>query len=522
MNHQTLSHIAIASAAAACLAMPASAETVLRLNEVPVGEIDPAKASDNADSQLMFNIYDTLVLPRQGGPGHVPHLAKSWEGDGKTFTFKLRDDVKFQSGNPLTAADVVYSLERTKEIGKGLSFLFGNVKGAKSLDELTVEFTLETVYSPFIASLTRLPIIDSKLVKANEGSDNGEAYLSANGAGTGAYKVVSHNPQDETVLTKNSGYFLGVPAKAPDKVRLRYGLEPSTVRTLLAQGEHEIGSQWMPPEVAKALAKDGFQLLHEGGVGAFYLKLNTTKPPLDDVHCRLALVNAFDYTSALKLIEITDKVSKGTPSTGAIPVGMFGAKPAGNAFKQNMPAARKHMEQCSHDLKESSIELSWIAEVPLEERFALLMQANLAELGVKSEIIKMPWALFAEQVSDPAKTPHVSQLFVNAVTGDPDTLLYGMYYSGNAGTWQSPEHLGDKRVDELLEQGRTATADADRDRIYGELNDRLIELAPTIYVNDNTAVFVADPKIRAPALSDPGKAFGLSAIGFSFRLMEMN
>lgn len=99
--------------AATSLTAPALAGGTLRLDEVPVGELDPAKASDYADSILMFNIYDTLVLPAQGGPGHVPHLAESWSNDGNAFTFKLRDDVTFQSGNPMTADDVVYSLERT-------------------------------------------------------------------------------------------------------------------------------------------------------------------------------------------------------------------------------------------------------------------------------------------------------------------------------------------------------------------------------------------------------------------------
>ena len=55
-------------------------------------------------------------------------------------------------------------------------------------------------------------------------------------------------------MAKNADYFLGVPAKAPDTVRLRYGLEAATVRTLVAQGEHDITSQWLPPEVLKSLA----------------------------------------------------------------------------------------------------------------------------------------------------------------------------------------------------------------------------------------------------------------------------
>ena len=524
---KSLTAAAILSTALTALPMQAEAGGVLRLDEVAVGEIDPAKASDYADSILMFNLYDTLVLPRQGGPGHVPHLAESWEGSGKTFTFKLRPDVKFQSGNPLTAEDVVFSVDRMKALGKGLSYLFANVDSAEAVDANTVQFNLKEPYAPFVASLVRLPIVDKQTVMANLGDgegdmkDWGEAYLSANGAGTGAYKIASHNPQEETVMEKNGDYFLGIADAAPDTVRLRYGLEPATVRTLIAQGEHDIASQWLPPEVIKALVDDGAQLLTESGTGAFYLKLNTTKPPMDDPNCRLALSKAFDYGSAIKMIAVTDDISQGSPSTGAIPVGMFGANPAGQNLGRDIEAAKKHLADCKYDPADFNLELSWIAEVPIEERFALLMQANFAELGIKSEIKKLPWALFAEQVSKPENTPHVSQLFVNAVTGDPDTLLYGMYHSSAAGTWQSPEYLNDAEVDKLLEEGRSAPTEEARNAAYTKLNARLMEIAPTVYGYDRQSVFVASNRVKAPALSDPSQAFGLDGMGFSFRLMEV-
>lgn len=496
------------------------AQTVLRLDEVAVGELDPAKASDYADSILMFNVYDTLVLPNQGGPGHSGHLAESWDVNGTEYTFKLRDGVSFQSGNPLRAEDVVYSLERMQAIGAGLSYLFGSV-GADAMARNVVKFTLDKPYAPFVASLVRLPIVDKEFVQANSDDEWGESFLSANGAGTGAYKVVSHNPQEETVMMKNDAYFLDVPNAAPDTVRLRYGLEAATVRTLIAQGEHDIASQWLPPEVVKALADDGAQLLTETGTGAFYFKMNTTKPPLDDVNCRLALARSFDYATAIQMIAITDDISAGSPATGAIPVGMFGANPADMVQTQDMDAAKRHLAECKHDASDIDIEISWIAEVPLEERFALLMQSNFTQLGIKSHITKLPWALFAEQVSKPENTPHISQLFANAVTGDPDTLLYGMYHSSTPGTWQSPEYLNDAQVDEYLETGRSAADDASREAAYATLNKRLMEIAPTIYGFDRQSVFAASNRVKAPALSDPSKAFGLDGMGFSFRLMEM-
>ncbi|WP_417247469.1 ABC transporter substrate-binding protein [Celeribacter sp.] len=514
--------IASAMLAATALATPSFAQTVLRLDDVAVGELDPAKATDYADSILMFNVYDTLVLPRQGGPGYDPHLASEWDVDGVIYTFTLRQDVTFQSGNPMRASDVVYSLNRMQELGQGLSYLFSDV-AAEAVDDFTVRFSLEKENASFVASLVRLPIVDQSLVEENA-TDNdpwAESYLSETGAGSGAYAVTSHNPQDLTVMALNDGYFLSVDDAAPDEVRLRYGLEAATVRTLLAQGEHDISSQWLPPEVMRALADNGAQLLTERGTGAFYIKLNTQRPPLDDVNCRLALSHAFDYGTAMQMVAITDDVSSGSASTGAIPVGMFGSNSLDMAQTRDLDAARGYLAECPYNPADFNLEISWIAEVPIEERFALLMQANFAELGITSSIETLPWALFTERVANSENTPHISQIFANAVTGDPDTLLYNMYHSSTAGTWQSPEYLSDPQVDEALEAGRRGPSDEERETAYSTLNDRLMEIAPTIYAYDRQSVFAASNRVNVPALSDPEKAFGVDGVGFTFRLMEM-
>ena len=525
---RSLNLLSAALIAGASLCGVANAETVLRLDESPVGELDPAKASDYADSILMYNIYDTLVIPRQGQPGYDPFLATGWEIDGANYVFKLRDDVKFQSGNPLTAEDVVFSFDRMKALGSGLSYLFDKVSKAEAVDGATVKFTLSEQYAPFISTLTRLPIVDKKLVLENLGNGDGEmkdwgqAYLSGNAAGTGAYKVVSHNPQQETVMAKNADYFLGVPEKAPDTVRLRYGLEAATVRTLIAQGEHEISSQWLPPEVLKSLVAGGAQVFMERGTSGFYVKMNTTKPPFDDVECRLAVSYAFDYDAAVKIVAVDDTVALGSPATGPIPVGMLGALPADQTVKQDIDKAKEHLANCKYRPEEIKMDVTWIGDVPLEERFALLMQANFAQLGIQANVKKLPWALFSEQVTKAENTPEISQVFVNTMTGDPDTLLYSMYHSSAAGTWMSAEHLNDPEVDALLDKGRQTTDEAERAKIYEELGVKLKALAPSIYGQDQISVFAASPKVSAPALSDPAKAFPLAAFNFTFRLMEMN
>ena len=286
--------------------------------------------------------------------------------------------------------------------------------------------------------------------------DWGQAYLSTHGGGSGAYKVVSHNPQEETVMARNADYFLGVPAKAPDTVRLRYGLEAATVRTLVAQGEHDITSQWLPPEVLKALAADGAQLLTKSG-GCRLLRQDEHDqeaarrrqlPHGADLRIRLRARASRWWRSPTRSRKAARRPARCRSACSAR------CRPP-TPTSATSTRRRNISPNCKYKPEDFNLELSWVGEVPLEERFALLMQANFAEIGIKSEVKKIPWALFSEQVTKPENTPNISQVFVNAVTGDPDTLIYGMYHSSAAGTWQSPEYLKDAKVDELLDKGRT-------------------------------------------------------------------
>lgn len=503
---------------------------VLRLDESPIGELDPAKALDTADSILMFNVYDSLLIPKAGTTDFEPLLAKKWKtSDNIHYTFDLRNDVKFHSGDLLTSEDVVFSFKRMMALGQGFSYLYSNVESVKAVDNDTVIFTLKQPYSPFLSSLVHLPIIDKDLVMSHLGKGDGEmkdwgqTYLNLNDAGSGAYTISSHNPQSETVMQKNPDYFLPIQSKAPDTVRMRYGLEPSTVRTLMKQGKHDISSQWLPPEVLKSLANDGMQLLHQQGAAEFYIKLNTAEAPFDDVECRLAVANAFDYASGIKMVEVTKGISQGSDATGAIPQGMLGSLPKTDEFvyKQNLEAAKAHLAKCRYKPSDMDIELSWIAEVPLEKRFALLMQANLAQIGLKATIRKVPWAMFTELVTKPETTPSVSQVFISSVTGDPDSILYAAYHSSKSGTWLSPEYLKDEKVDELLEKGRKVSQ-SERTEVYQELNKRLRKLAPAIFAQDQISVFAASPRVHAPALSEPGQGYTVDGFGFNFRFIEVD
>ena len=158
----------------------------------------------------------------------------------------------------------------------------------------------------------------------------------------------------------------------------------------------------------------------------------------------------------------------------------------------------------------------------MEERFALLMQQNFSELGFKTKIVGVPWALFTERVSKVESTPHISQVFVTATAPDPDSLIYSMYHSSASGTWRSPEWVNDAEVDRLLDRGRATIDQAERQSIYEELVRRLIDLQPTIYAYEMVSVFPANESINIPGLMDPAMQQPVMAANFTFRFMEMN
>ena len=491
------------------------------------GTPDPVLASDYADSILMFNVYDALLQPAQGTPGVVPHLAKSWSGKDTSYTFVLRNDVQFHSGNGMTADDVVFSLQRMQALDGLLAYLFTPVKSATAVDSHTVQFDLEMPYASFPAALLRLPIVDKGLVLANLGDGSGDmkdwgrAFLSPNSAGTGAYRVESHQAGVRTTLSSNTGYFLEMPKIAPERVELTYGLTPDEARSRLKEKALDVTSQWLPPDTLRTMAKEGVTMLTEPGRGGFYGKMNTRKAPLDDAQCRMAPANAFDYQAALDILAVSADVSLGRPATGVIPVGMLGANSPSTQLKRDMDAAKQHLDSCRYDPTDINLQITWIEGPPLEKQIAELMAKNLGELGLTADVSSMTWSDFVDRVADPDTTPQISLVYDYSATGDPDALLFGMYASNAGSGWQSAKHLDDTEVDEWLAKGRKAASQHDRATAYRSLNERLMAIAPMIYIFDRVSVSASGDRVSVSALSESAKRFELPGMEFSFRLMEM-
>ena len=489
----------------------AFADTTLRLDLAPVGEIDPAKSKDYADSVAVNNVYDTLIADQPGG-GMGPHLATSWSIDGNTYTFTLRNDVKFASGNTMSADDVVFSVNRFLKLADGYSYLISKVKKVEALDAKTVRFTLSEPYAPFVSALKKVWIVDSKTVQAKQ-----DGWLSKNSAGSGAYMVTSHNPQNLTVFKKRHSYWAKSNPDAPDIVRMSYGMEAATVRASIEKGSHDLSSQWLPPEVLKALNNSGkAKIVSESGGGQLYVKMNTQIAPFDDINCRKGFVQAFNYDTVIKMIQITPEKSAGSVTNGTIPKGMMGYDANMPAFKQDLNKAKSYFAKCKYDANSLDIELAWMAEVPLEERFALMMQSDLKKIGIKSHVKKVPWVLFQDLSTKPETTPQVTQIFVVSNTSDPDALLFQQFHSSSKGLWSSTSWLNNAEVDRLLEQARAEGDIVKRTELYKQANRKIVALAPGVFGYDMVGLMALSNRVAWPPLEDASKAYTTSTYNIRF------
>src|SRR5438105_10667482 len=184
-------------------AAAASQNLIIAIDQSDVKTLDPAREFEFAAAFVDLNVYDTLVT--QKGPDdlttYVPVLAKEWKisPDGKEYTFTLRDDVKFASGNPVTAEDVKFSLLRLKNIKGNPGWMMDPLKEVQVIDKTTVKTVLTDSFADWLAVLAgpNSGIVDSKLVTQNGGSaaegadqsDKAEEWLNQNSAGSGPFMI---------------------------------------------------------------------------------------------------------------------------------------------------------------------------------------------------------------------------------------------------------------------------------------------------------------------------------------------
>ncbi|HHY94931.1 MAG TPA: ABC transporter substrate-binding protein [Firmicutes bacterium] len=471
-------------------AEPAVEERVVRITGAFPLYPDPGVGLDFVECAALGNLYDTLVFPTLDGQIE-PHLATDWQvsSDGLKYTFNLRRGVKFHDGSELEAEDIVFSMHRLITMGEGFGYLFEDVvESARATDKYTVEFKLKKPFGPFVSALVRLYVLNKDLVMQHlerpgqygEFGDYGKKWLLTNDAGSGPYRILEVKLEEYLLAERFEDYWEGWEESAPEYVKFLGSCEPVTVRTLMARRELEITDEWQPAENVRAM--DGIE-----GVDVAYLPngsicnimLNTKKPPTDDVHFRKALAYCLDYDVTV------DKIYPGSKRSNGPVASMYpGHNPNLVPYERNLDIARVELKKSKYyqHLDKYPVTMSWCAEVPDEEKIALLLQANAAELGIKVEVLKTPYVTICANVQNPETTAHGTILFQGDSYPDAGSVLKTRYHSSTCGTTSQCEWLQDPEIDRLIEKALATPDQAARFKTYHEIQEKLVNLCPTIWL----------------------------------------
>ncbi len=360
-----------------------------------VATLDPAIGYDWQNWSMIKSLFDGLMDYKPGTTELALDLAESYKlsDDGKTYTFKLREGVKFHNGREMKASDVKYSLERTanpKTQSPGAGFfspILGydavsagdatELEGVTVVDDYTVAIELSAPNATFlhVMGLNFASIVPKEAVEEH-GADFGK-----NPVGTGAYELEEWALGRHLVFEKNEDYYKkGAPYI--DTITFEVGQEPMVALQRLERGDVDIAGDGIPP--AKFLqfknnpSYEGLMVvgdqLHTG-----YLTLNVTIPPLDNLKVRKAINMAINKDRIVRIIN-----GRATPANQPLPPAMPGYDEGYEGYPFDPEKAKALLREAGYE-DGFTTEL-FVMNTDPQPRIAQAMQQDLSNIGITAEI----------------------------------------------------------------------------------------------------------------------------------------
>lgn len=466
---------------------------VIAENETPEN-LDPANATNSTVNQLLVGVYDTLVQFTAGETSVTPRLATEWtvSDDGLTYTFTLRDDVVFHDGTPLTAADVVFTLDRLQSAAAATMNDMGPYASAEAIDDHTVALTLSEPFGPFISALSRIYIVNKALVEPHMGEDNARQWLAVNEAGSGPYTVASYAPTEAVSLKAFADYWGGWDGNHVEEVLFRYVSEPSTQLALLKAGEVHITPDITVEDKIALMDADGFTVDIGAAATPLYFQINTASDgPTGDPEFRKMLAQTFDRELHLEAV----LQGFGNMPDGPLPPDWLGHAP-GTELPFDLDAAKAMVDE--NGWGGTTLSIRYLPAIEEEQAAVEQLQSNLSQLGISLEAEGMTWPAQAATVQDVATTADINMIYNFPSFPDPHAILNTSFNSANAGfnggyNWAQ---YSNPDVDALLNQAATEADPAKRAELYSEAMELIGADYPVITVSLPGSVVAMSDKVQ--------------------------
>ncbi len=462
--------------------------------------LDPALVQDSYSAVYVVEVFSGLVtLDRRLEV--AADLAESWDlsADGRTYTFHLRRDARFQDGRPVTAADVQYSLERacSPELGSSASFsylddiegamdrmlgLATEISGVQVLDEHTIALTIDAPKAYFLAKLT----YPTAFVVDREDVESGGGWT-RHPNGTGPFRL-SEFGDERIVLTRNKHYY----GQGPLLERVTFVLAGGDPVTMYENDQLDITQVGLADvervqDPSNPLSRE---LTIVPRLDVQYLAMNTQVPPFDDIKVRQAFAHAIDRQ------RLADLVWKGTvvPAKGVLPPGLPGYDPnlEGLPFDPDLAALRLTESRYGGvaGLPEITLQISGTGGTmpATTEAIVVMLEENL---GVEIMVEQTSWERFLADL-DERRYGFFSSGWI-ADYADPQNFIDILFHSQSA---ENHNAYSNPEVDRLVEGARLEQDREARLALYQEAEKLIVQDAAWVPLWHGRDYMLTKPHVK--------------------------
>ena len=468
-----------------------------RLNVSP-STLDPALITDVSGGSISAKLFNGLVRLDEK-MNIVSDVAEKWtlSKDGLTYTFSLRQGVRFSNKREVTAADFKYTFTRVldpktrspntwvlEKIAGAKAFMAGktpDLEGVRVKDGRTLEVRLEKPFSPFLYLLTMAP---AYAVPEEEVRKWGPDF-SSHPVGSGPFLLKEWLPNRELRLEAREDYFA-------DRAKVRgivYRIIPEDLTVLT---EFELGNLDIVSIPASAIAKyrkdPKWKNYIESvkGVNTYYLGMNCSRPPFDNPDLRRAMNYAIDRKKLLA----TFYEGRGRLAEGPVP-DLLRKWGTSYPYGYDPHRARKMIEQLG--LTGKTIDFYVNADQEVVD-MAELLQAYMKKAGLEVRIKQLEWSAFKQAIN--RGDADMFWLSWWADYPDPENFLFPLFHSSNLGPAGNRARYANPEVDKAIERGQAAGTEGERNRFYEQAERMIVHDAPWVFFWHKTDFTLRQPWIR--------------------------
>ncbi|MCV0397951.1 MAG: ABC transporter substrate-binding protein [Rhizobiaceae bacterium] len=480
--------------AALALSLVSTAPALAQRTDLVLGvvleppHLDPTAGAAAAIDEIVYaNVFEGLT--RIGPAGEVqPALAESWEisDDGKVYTFKLHEGVKFHDGSDFDAEDVKFSLDRARaeDSTNAQKMLFAQIDTVEVVDPATVRVTLKQPQGSFLYNMGwgDAVIVAEETAEANKD----------NPVGTGPFKFDNWARGSSVTISKNPDYW-GEPAML-EKAEFRFIPDvAASVPALLSEDVHAFPNMQAGDALAQIEADPRFEVVIGSTEGETILSINNGKPPFDDLKVRQAISYALNR----------EEIIAGNGSGLGTPIGSH-FSPANDAYVDLTGAYPHDPEKAKELLKEAgheTIEATLKLPPPAYAREGgQVIASQLRNVGINLELIPLEWADWLEQVF----TNKDYDLSIVSHTEPNDIEIYSRpdYYF----QYQNPE------FNAVIEELDVTSDEAKRKELYGKAQQILSDDAVVGFLFQLPKIGVWDARLEGLWENSPVQANDLTKV----------